>query len=80
LILPTLYKKQERVKEFIDSIAFPLPRGYHIVAYLCLAVIAEFIAGGKKGEILEFGGTWIVLLMIFEPFNREIFSRRSFER
>lgn len=80
LILPTLYKKQEKVKQFIDSIAFPLPRGYHIVAYLCLAVIAELIAGGKKGEVLEFGGTWIVLLMIFEPYNREIFSRRSFER
>lgn len=80
LILPLLYRKKEGVKSFIDSIAFPLPRGYHIVAYLCLAVIAEFIAGGKKGEILEFGGTWIVLLMIFEPYNREIFSRRSFER
>ena len=80
LILPVLYKKQEKVKNFIDSIAFPLPRGYHIIAYLCLAALAEFIDGGKKGEILEFGGTWIVLLMIFEPYNREIFSRRSFER
>lgn len=80
LILPVLYRKKASVKEFIDSIAFPLPRGYHIVAYVSLAVIAEFIAGGKKGEILEFGGTWIVLLMIFEPYNREIFSRRSFER
>ncbi len=80
LILPLLYKRQAKVKSFIDSIAFPLPRGYHIIAYISLAILAECIAGGKKGEVLEFGGTWIVLLMIFEPFNREIFSRRSFKR
>lgn len=80
LVLPFLYRKKEAVKEFIDSWALPLPRLYHILAYISLAIIAEFIAGGKKGEILEFGGCWIVLLMIFEPFNREIFSRKSIER
>ncbi|MCF8058570.1 MAG: hypothetical protein K9K67_04685, partial [Bacteriovoracaceae bacterium] len=80
LILPFVYKKKESVKKFIDSWALPLPRLYHILAYVSLAVIAELILGGKKGEILEFGGSWIVLLMIFEPFNREIFSRKSFER
>ncbi len=80
LILPFIYRKKEAVKNFVDSWALPLPRIYHILAYVSLAVIAELIAGGKKGEILEFGGSWIVLLMIFEPYNREIFSRKSFER
>lgn len=80
LILPFLYRKKESIKNLCDSWALPLPRIYHIVAYVSLAVIAELIAGGKKGEILEFGGSWIVLLMIFEPYNREIFSRKSFER
>jgi hypothetical protein len=80
LILPFIYRKKESVKNFVDSWALPLPKLYHIFAYISLAIIAEFIAGGKKGEILEFGGSWIVLLMIFEPFNREIFSRKSFER
>jgi hypothetical protein len=80
LVLPFVYQKKEGVKKFIDSWALPLPRLYHIFAYISLAIIAELIAGGKKGEIMEFGGSWIVLLMIFEPFNREIFSRKSFER
>jgi hypothetical protein len=80
LILPFLYRKIEKVKIFIDELALPIPQVYHIVAYIALAVLAEFIAGGKKGEILEFGGCWIVLLMIFEPYNRKIFSRKSFER
>lgn len=80
LILPVLYKKFERVKEKVDKWALPLPRIYHIVAYLILFGAVHFIEGGKKGEILEFGGCYIVLLMIFEPYNRSIFSRKSIER
>ncbi|MBT5093540.1 MAG: hypothetical protein HOM21_04825, partial [Halobacteriovoraceae bacterium] len=52
----------------------------HILAYLLLALLVNFIEGGKKGEILELGGCWIFMLMFFEPFNREIFSRKSFVR
>ena len=80
LVLPVLYKKIEKVKVLVNTIALPLPRFYHIVAYLLLALLSEFIAGGKKGEILEFGGCWIFLLMCFEPRNREIFSRQCLER
>lgn len=80
LILPVLYKKSEKIKTLVDSWALPLPHFYHIIAYVALAILSEFIAGGKKGEILEFGGSWIVLLMIFKPYNREIFSRKSLER
>lgn len=80
LILPFLYRKVEKVKKLIDSMAIPLPKYFHIAAYLLLVVITEFIAGGKKGEILEFGGVWIFALMTIRPFNREIFSRKSFER
>ena len=80
LILPFLYKKFEKVKEKVDSWGLPLPRVYHIIAYIILAVLCEAIAGGKKGEILEFGGSWIVLLMLFEPSNRVIFSRKSIDR
>lgn len=80
LILPFIYRKKESVKNFIDSFAIPIPHYYHIVAYLMLALLVEGIAGGKKGEILEFGGCWIVLLMSFQPLNRALFSRRSFKR
>jgi len=80
LILPFLYRKYEVVKEKVNNWALPLPRFYHIIAYIILAILVESISGGKKGEILEFGGSWIVLLMLFEPFNREIFSRKMMDR
>jgi len=80
LILPFLYRKKESVQKFIDSCAIPIPHYYHIAAYLVLAAMAELIDGGKKGEILEFGGCWIFLLMSFQPYNRIIFSRKSLKR
>ena len=80
LILPILYHKVKWIKKGLDNLGPPLPRFYHIVAYLFLAALCEFIAGGKKGEILEFGGCWITLLVFFEPYNREIFSRITFKR
>ena len=80
LILPVLYRKVESVKEKVDTWGLPLPRIYHIIAYICLALLAEAVGGGKKGEVLEFGGSWIVLLMLFEPYNRDIFSRKMLDR
>ncbi|MBC98646.1 MAG: hypothetical protein CME63_12925 [Halobacteriovoraceae bacterium] len=80
LILPVLYRKVESVKEKVNDWGLPLPKNYHIVAYVSLALLAEAVMGGKKGEILEFGGSWIVLLMLFEPYNRTIFSRKMLDR
>jgi len=80
LILPFLYRKVEKVKAIVDSMAMPLPKYFHIIAYLVLVALTEFIQGGKKGEVLEFGGVWIFVLMTFVPFNREIFSRKTFDR
>lgn len=80
LVMPFLYIQKRRVKALVDKFALPVPKLFHIVAYLFLALIVKFIDSGRKGEILEFGGCWIFLLMCFGPLNREIFSRRSFER
>jgi len=80
LIIPLFYRKTEWMKEKIDGLALPMPKIYHIIAYLALFVLVQMIPSGKKGELLEFGGSWIFLLMFFEPLNREIFSRKSFDR
>tara|TARA_Y100000590_G_scaffold281237_2_gene316330 strand:- start:221398 stop:222048 length:651 start_codon:yes stop_codon:yes gene_type:complete len=80
LILPVLYRKKENIKKLINKFALPLPRNYHIIAYLILFGLVQLIPTSKKGEILEFGGCWIFLLMMFEPLNREIFSRRLEKR
>ncbi len=80
LVLPFLYRKFPKVKSLVDRFALPIPKGFHIIAYLILAGLAELIPGHKKGEILEFGGCWIFYMMTLEPFNRERFSRKSFKR
>lgn len=80
LILPVLYRKVEKIKDLVDKFAVPIPKNTHIIAYLTLFGLSQLIVGHKPGEILEFGGCWIFYLMILEPFNRPIFSRRSFNR
>lgn len=80
LVMPFLYIRGGKIKNLVDKFALPVPKLFHIVAYLCLALIVKFIDSGRKGEILEFGGCWIFLLMCFGPLNRQLFSRKSFER
>jgi len=82
-ILPYLYRKYDKFKELVNNWAIPLPQYYHIFLYVLLFVTCVFIKkspSGKSGEILEFGGTWICLLMILNPLNRPIFSRKSIDR
>lgn len=80
LVLPFLYRKYEKVKNLINMFAIPIPRNVHIVAYLILFGLVQLIPGHKHGEVLEFGGCWIFYFMTLEPFNREMFSRKSFSR
>jgi len=80
LILPVLYRKIEKVKTLVNKFALPIPKWGHVAAYITLAIACEFIAGGKKGEILEFGGCWIFAIMLLSPLNTTIFSRKSFDR
>ncbi len=75
-ILPIFYRRMIKVKTFVDSIALPLPRIYHIIAYLVLIGLCAAVSSGKRSVMLEFGGSWIFLLIFFEPYNRKVFSRR----
>ena len=75
LVLPILYKKFEKVKSLVNRCAIPLPRGVHIILYLLLFGITSIMPSTKKGEVLEFGGTFIFLIMILFPLNREIFQK-----
>lgn len=80
LIAPVLYNKMEGVKVFVNRFAIPVPRLIHILCYVALLAMVQFIAGKHSGEILEFGGVWIFLLMIYHPLNREVFSRKTLDR
>lgn len=80
LVLPSVYSRVEKVKALVNKFAIPVPRLFHVLAYVALVGLVELIDGGKKGEILEFGGCWIFALLTLVPKNREIFSRVSLSR
>ncbi|MCK5883395.1 MAG: hypothetical protein KAG61_06885 [Bacteriovoracaceae bacterium] len=74
LIVPLLYRKFEVVKKWINALAMPLPTWFHIACYAALFLLAEATGSGKKGELLEFGGCWIFLMMTLYPLNKENFK------
>ena len=73
LILPIFYKKKAGVKKFINSIALPIPRSYHITSYVVFTLIINMLHAPDKWELLEMTGACIFFLIILNPLNREIF-------
>lgn len=80
LVLPFLYHKREKIKKFVNRFAIPLPRYSQTGAYLVLAVLTRFIPSEFRFVIFEFGFYWILVLMIYNPINEEVFSRKSLIR
>jgi len=74
LILPIVYTKIDGIKHLVNRFAIPIPRVFHIISYIILIILVSMVDSSRKGELLEFGGCWIFLLMIFNPYNREIFK------
>lgn len=75
LIMPLLYAKLPKARSLIDRFAIPLPRLVHILFYLALFIIVETTPSSKKGEVVEFGGAAIFVLIVLFPHNWHIFRR-----
>jgi hypothetical protein len=80
LVLPFFYNKVNRVKNFINRFAIALPRYTHTGAYLILSCLVALIPSDQRTVIFEFGFYWILVLMMYNPLNDEIFSRISLVR
>lgn len=72
--LPIFYRISSRVRRFVDTIGLPIPKLFHILLYLVLVICHELIPSSRRGEILEFGGAWIFLMMIWFPQNSHVFQ------
>lgn len=73
--LPFLYRKSASVKTLVDHSAIPIPRPCHSIAYIVLIVLFLFVSNKKRGELLEFGGSGIAMLMLLFPLNSEIYRK-----
>jgi hypothetical protein len=77
LIMPFLYRRKAGLAALIDRLAIPVPRSIHTVAWLVLITCTEggVIASKKSGELTEFGGSLLFLLIFLFPLNAAVFAR-----
>lgn len=69
IALPWLYRKQQWVQNLVNAWAVPVPRLYHIAAFILLFIFTSFGPSGKKAELLEFGSTVMFSLIVMFPLN-----------
>ena len=80
IVLPFFYTKLEKIKTFVNRFAIPLPRYTQTGAYIILAGLVSLIPSDFRYVIFEFGFYWILVLMMYNPLNDEVFSRVSLIR
>ncbi len=78
LALVPLYKRKPGMKLFLDRFAVPIAKPYQVISYLLVIVLTQVImASSKRGELAEFAGSFLFLLNIAFPYNRELFHARN---
>lgn len=80
IVLPFFYPKLEKIRGFVNRFAIPLPRYTQTGAYVVLAGLVSLIPSDLRYVIFEFGFYWILVLMMYNPLNDEVFSRVSLIR
>lgn len=76
LIFPVLYAKVAGVKKLASTFAVPVPKTIYVVSYLLVAASYPLLDAftHKKGELLEFGGCFLFLLILAFPKNAELYD------
>lgn len=80
VVMPALFSNIKKLEELFNRVALPIPRLVHLLSYLSLLVVVYYLTGENPAELAKFGGVWIFILMIYNPLNREVFSRKTFDR
>ena len=76
-VLPILYRKSKKIKNFAASLAIPVPRNYQIFAYVILFIVIGIIDDSRKWELVEMGGALLFWTIFQNPLNREDFINRE---
>lgn len=80
IVLPFFYSRLEKIKNFVNRFAIPLPRYSHVGAYIISAILMSFIPSSLRYIVFELVFYWILVLMMYNPLNEEVFSRISLVR
>ena len=74
-VITPLYRRKGKLSQLVDSLAIPIPRIHHVIAYIVLVLIVQLlVASSKKGELRELGMLFIFFLNVVFPYNKEIFD------
>lgn len=79
-MLPPLYKRNTRVRTFLNHIGVPIPRFYQIIGCIILFASISLIPSGKDAEILEVGITHLFFLIYLFPENKEAFTSSPYSK
>ena len=77
LILPVLYRKQEKIKALVNLVGIPIAQNRHIICYFILFLLVTITPSPKRGELLEFGGCFFFFLIFWMPLNAEVFNLKN---
>lgn len=72
-VMTPLYHRNSGFRSKVDQLAIPIPCYHQIIAYVVLVLLVQLTASDKRGELLEFGGSFLFLINVAFPFNRTIF-------
>lgn len=79
-VIPFFYSRLEILKKNVNHFAIPLPRYTQVGAYAVLSLFMLIIPSANRHIVFEFCFYWILVLMMYNPLNEEIFSRKSLVR
>jgi hypothetical protein len=74
-LMTPLYRQKRGFARWLDGMAVPMPRNYHIAGYfIVVAVVELLIDSSKRGEVTEFAASIIFMLNIVFPYNAHIYD------
>ena len=80
IVLPFFYSRLSQIKNFVNRFAIPLHRYTQTGAYAITAIMMSFIPSDLRYIVFELVFYWILVLMMYNPLNEEVFCRKSLIR
>jgi hypothetical protein len=73
--LPVLYRLLKIVKQWVDDLAIPVLQNYQLIAFGALIIAIGFIHDMRKWELLEMCSVLLLLVILLDPLNKQIYMR-----